>query len=112
LSLERVLQLLESFGFSRVDAQVYVYLAKKGPQKSKDLSVGLKIAEHQLYPALKRLKRRGIVKNECAEIFSALEIEELLKLVVKIKVNQAKFIQQNKKELLSCWQNNEEKNNN
>jgi hypothetical protein len=38
MSLGRVLRLLESMGFSRVDSEVYVYLAKTGPKSSRELS--------------------------------------------------------------------------
>ena len=112
MSLERMIRLLEGFGFSRVDAEVYVYLAKKGPQKIKDLRVGLRMAKQQLYPALKRLEKKGVVKNEYAELFSALEIKEFLKLIVKMKVDQAKGIDHNKEELVAYWRNMVEKNNN
>jgi sugar-specific transcriptional regulator TrmB len=114
LSLERILRLLEEFGFYRVDAEVYLYLAKVGPQKGKALSSGLKMTKQQLYPALKRLKKKGMVtsKDERAALFSAMAFEELLKLIVRIKVDQANGIEHDKEELLAYWQNMVEKNNN
>jgi sugar-specific transcriptional regulator TrmB len=114
LSLERVLRLLEEFGFSRVDAEVYLYLAKVGPQKGKDLSSGLKMTKQQLYPALKRLKEKGIVtsKDERAATFSAMAFEELLKLIVRMKEDQAKGIEHDKEELLAYWRNMMEEINN
>jgi sugar-specific transcriptional regulator TrmB len=33
LSLERIVKLLDNFGFSKDDAEVYIYLAKKGPRR-------------------------------------------------------------------------------
>ncbi len=43
LGLERMIKILEGFGFSRADAEVYIYLAKKGPRREIDLSKALKI---------------------------------------------------------------------
>jgi predicted transcriptional regulator len=43
LSLERVLKTLEGFGLSRTDAEVYVYLAKKGSKKGRELANALQI---------------------------------------------------------------------
>ena len=42
LSLERVIKALIGLGLSRVEAEVYVYLAKKGPQTLVDLTRDLK----------------------------------------------------------------------
>ena len=61
MSLERVLKTLEGFGLSRVDAKMYVYLAKMGPQNASELSEALKITKQQLYPRIKCLRDKGII---------------------------------------------------
>ena len=113
LSLERVLRLLEDFGFSRVDAEVYVYLAKAGPQKGKDLNNGLKMPKQQLYPALESLQKKGVVtrSSERTTLFSALTFEELLNLYVKLNVEKAQMIKETKQELLASWRDMTKKNN-
>ena len=113
LSLERVLRLLEGFGFSRVDAEVYMYLAKTGPQKGKDLNNGLKMPKQQLYPALESLQKKGVVtrSSERPILFSALTFEELLNLYVKLNVDQAQIIKETKGELLASWRDMTKKNN-
>jgi sugar-specific transcriptional regulator TrmB len=105
LSLERVLQLLKSFGFSRVEAEVYVYLAKIGPTKAKDLTIGLRMTKQQLYPALKELKKKRIVASrpERASLFSALTFEELLNRYIKTNLEQAENIKETEEELLANW---------
>ena len=105
MSLERILQLLQSFGFSRVEAEVYVYLAKKGSQRGKDLENGLKIAKQQLYFILKNLQRKNIVSisHKRPALFSALAFEKLLNLYVKLNVDQAKIIEETKEEWLNDW---------
>jgi sugar-specific transcriptional regulator TrmB len=105
LSLERVLKTLEGFGLSRIDAEVYVYLAKKGPKKAVELTNALQIAKQQLYPSLKSLKSKGIVtvSLERPALFSAVAFEKVLELLIQIKVEQAKAIKETKKELLDSW---------
>jgi sugar-specific transcriptional regulator TrmB len=105
LSLERVLKTLEGCGFSRIDAEVYVYLAKKGPKKGRELANALQITKQQLYPCLKNLKNRGIVtvSRERPALFSAVAFEKVVELLIKIKVEQAKAIKETKKELLASW---------
>jgi sugar-specific transcriptional regulator TrmB len=105
LSLERVLKTLEGFGLSRVDAEVYVFLAKKGPQRGRELADGLQITKQQLYPSLKNLKNKGIVTAslERPVLFSAVAFEKVLELLIKIKVEQAKAIKETEKELVDSW---------
>jgi sugar-specific transcriptional regulator TrmB len=114
MSLERVLQLLKSFGFSRVDAEVYIYLAKTGSQRGKDLADGLKMSKQQLYPILKNLQGKGVVISSSTRpaLFSALAFEELLHLYVKLKIDQAQIITENKDELLESWRNVTQNGNN
>jgi len=102
-----VLKILDGFGFSRVDAEVYVYLAKTGPQNDKDLADGLKMSKQQLYLSLKSLKEKGVITStlEHNKLYSALAFEELLKAYIKLNEQQAEIIKQTKKELLESWKN-------
>jgi sugar-specific transcriptional regulator TrmB len=114
LSLERVIKILERFGFSRVDAQVYVYLAKSGPKEDRELTLGLRMAKRQLTQILKHLKEKGVVtiSPDHPPLFSALDFEELLKLYIKLSEQKARSIEEAKKELLESWKNMEAQDNN
>ncbi|MBA4464327.1 MAG: helix-turn-helix domain-containing protein [Nitrosopumilaceae archaeon] len=105
MSLERVLKTLEAFGLSRSDSEVYLYLAKKGPRKGSEVANALKISKQQLYSSLKNLKNKGIVNTsfDRPALFSALAFEEVLELLIRIRVDQAKAIRQTKNELLKSW---------
>jgi len=113
LSLERVLKTLEGFGLSRVESEVYVYLAKSGPTKAKDLSNQLGIKKQQLHVALSSLRKRGIVakKSEHASLFSALAFEELLNLLLKLDSEKVETIKETKQELINSWRNVTKQNN-
>jgi sugar-specific transcriptional regulator TrmB len=94
LSLERIIKILESFGFKRNEAEVYVYLGKKGPQEVKGLTEALNIKERQLKLILKNLQSRGVVRVRCerATVYSALDFEKTLNLLEKENIQKTKAI--------------------
>ncbi len=113
MSLKRALKMLEGFGFSRIDAKVYIYLAKTSPQETKDLTMGLNMTEQELLPILKGLQEKRVVINspERPGLFSALAFEELLNLYIRVNMQQAQIIKETKKELLAAWRKMPAKNN-
>ena len=50
-----------SFELTRMDAQIYILLAKKGPLKAIEIGKALKMSKPQLYHSLKSLESRGVV---------------------------------------------------
>ena len=90
MSQEQVLKTLENLGFDQVDAQIYVYLAKKGVQKASDICKALKLTKQQLYPCLKRLQSKGIVSStmEHPARFSVMPFEKVLDLFIKAKMEE------------------------
>jgi sugar-specific transcriptional regulator TrmB len=114
MSLKRVLKTLESFGLSRVESEVYVYLAKTGPSKAEELGTKLRMTKQQLYPVLKGLREKGIVASrpERARLFSAITFEELLNLFMKLSAEKAKAVKETKQELVDSWREITRQNNN
>src|SRR4030042_2528980 len=106
LSQEKVLKTLESIGLAQLDARVYVFLAKRGPQKAKDIAKSLKMPKQTLYFIIKHLQKRGIITStlEHPARFSAVPFEKVLDLFIKSKMEEAQRVQQNKDEILSDWQ--------
>jgi sugar-specific transcriptional regulator TrmB len=94
-----VLRILQGFGVNKTDAEVYVYLAKRGPTRSVDLAVDFGKTQQQISPILRRLNKKGIVKNSRSHqmLFSALAFEELLERYVKLNMEQAKIIEEAKR---------------
>ena len=105
LSLELVIETLVSCGLRRLDAEVYVFLAKKGPRRGKDIADALNLTKQQLYPALKNLEEKGIVKSTSKRpvLFSAEPIEKVLTMFMKSKTKEIQSLIQKKAELLSKW---------
>ncbi len=103
MSQEQVLKTLLGLGLTRLDSQVYIYLAKKGPQKGRDLLRGLKIQRQQLYRSLKNLQSKGIVSAtfEHPAGFSAISFcGKVVDLFIKSKMVEAQLIQEKKGEII------------
>ena len=106
MSQGKVLNNLVGMGLTRLDAKVYLFLAKKGPQKAHDVALALRITKQQLYPSLRSLQSKGLVNStlEHPARFSAVPFENALDLFAIAKMEEAKSIQQSKESLLSDWQ--------
>lgn len=106
MSQEWIIRTLVGLGLKRTDAKVYLFLAKTGPQKARDITNALKIYKQQLYRSLKNLRAKGMVNAtlEHPARFSAVSLEKALDLFIKAKREEAQNIEQNKDEILSIWQ--------
>jgi sugar-specific transcriptional regulator TrmB len=106
VSQEKVLQTLSDLGLTRLDTKVYIYLAKKGPQKGIEISKALRVQRQPLYRSLKNLQKRAIVSAtlERPARFSAVAFEKVLDLFIRAKLEEAQNIQTEKNKLLSSWQ--------
>jgi sugar-specific transcriptional regulator TrmB len=110
LSQEQVMDTLMSFGLTRIDAKIYILIAKKGPQKAVAIGRAVKTSKPQLYRSLKNLESRGIVSAtlEHPAKFSALPFEKALDLLAKAKMKkaleEAQHIQETKQDILANWQ--------
>ena len=106
MSLERIIKTLEGFGIKRIDAEVYVYLAKKGPLKADEVAAALKLSKQKVYYILTKLQNKGIVtvNIQCPSLFIAVAFEKVLDMLVKADLEQAHAVKETKKELLSSWQ--------
>jgi sugar-specific transcriptional regulator TrmB len=105
VSLERVLKALTKLGLSQREAEVYIYLATKGPQKAGNIAETLKLSEQYLCSTLKSLQNKRIINVtlEYSTQFSALPFEKALGLLAEAQRKEAQRIEENKEEILSDW---------
>ena len=96
---------LETLGLTGLDAEVYVFLAKKGPHEEKDLANNLKLTKSQLRFILESLLTKGMIRTypEHSVKYSAIELEKVLEQFLKTKKEQAKILRATRRELLSMW---------
>ena len=102
MNLERIIETLTTLGLSRVDAEVYVCIAKNGPKSVKDLDQSLNYSKNQISKSLKMLTAITLVNNE-EPLFSALPFEEALELLIANQREQEKSLKETKKQLLEQW---------
>ena len=105
MNLERIIETLTTLGLSRVDAEVYVCIAKNGPKSVKDLDQSLNYSKNQIFKSLKKLTAITLVNNE-EPLFSALPFEEALELLIAKQREQEKSLKETKKHLVDKWSNN------
>ena len=105
MSLEKALKTLVSLSLSLTDAQVYVYLAKKGPLKGNDLAEALGLPRNQLDLCLENLMNKGIINtvSEGSDKYFDISFEKVLDDFMKAPREKAKALQASKKELLYSW---------
>ena len=106
ISHERIIKGVVSLGLGQSEAEVYVHLAKQGPQKARTIAEALKMHEQHIYRSLRSLKNREIVNAtpERPTEFCAISFDRALELLVKAHLKESQNIEQEKDEILSQWQ--------
>jgi sugar-specific transcriptional regulator TrmB len=104
VSHERVTKALINLGLTPEDADVYVHLARQGPQKARSIGEALKMKDQHLYRCLRSLRNKEIINviSDTAEI-SAINFEKALDLLIKAHLMKSQNIEQEKEEILSQW---------
>ena len=106
-----MIKALVGLGLLRVDAEVYVYLAKTGPLKSRDIAQKLNLQNSQLECSLRNLQDKDVIraKNKVAIEFAAVPFEEALNLLIEISKEQTETLNEIRKELLLNWKKSTKK---
>jgi pimeloyl-ACP methyl ester carboxylesterase/sugar-specific transcriptional regulator TrmB len=106
LSETNIQQVLENLGLTGKEAEVYIFLAKRGPLKGVEIARQLKKHKAQIYRILKRLQTKGIIEStlEAPTRFTVVPFEKVLDQFIKIKQEEAAFIERTKKGLLKDWE--------
>jgi len=94
VSLEKALTALINLGLNPMDAQIYVFLAKKGPHEKSQLANALKTTDKQVCHSLRNLQEKGFVisKTEHQTIFIAVPLEKIIDNVVKTKTKEVQHL--------------------
>ena len=105
MSLERVIGAFASLGLTERDAQVYVYLAKKGPCEEKDLAEAMNLTKKKLCSTLERLLAKGMIRiiPKYSIQYSAMPPEEVLDMFLEEKKKGAEALRTSREELISRW---------
>jgi sugar-specific transcriptional regulator TrmB len=103
--MNRVLQLLRVFGLTMIESEVYVYLAKTGPQNIEDLDRMFGTTKPQFFRILRALKEKGVMVSnpQKPEVVASIPFEEILESYLKSNIDKMQKVAENRDELLSIW---------
>jgi len=98
---------LKSFGLSEKQAEIFIFLGKRGPLKGGEITKRLKMNKGQVYCILRKLQKKGLVEEtlEFPARFIAVPFEKVIDSFVKSKREEVAHIEETKKDLLSDWEN-------
>lgn len=89
---------LIDFGLSRIDAEVYVYLAKTEPKTFEHLRNTLTFDRKELGKSLSSLQKIGLITQNQL-LFCAVPFDEVLTLLIETKKEQVHSANKTKNEL-------------
>lgn len=106
MSQERILKVIVNLGLKPSDAKVYLYLATKGAQSTREIADALNLHKRHVYSSLKRLRIKEIVNATPAHpaTYSALPFAHVIELFVNAKMKEANGIEQKRDDILAYWQ--------
>jgi pimeloyl-ACP methyl ester carboxylesterase/sugar-specific transcriptional regulator TrmB/KaiC/GvpD/RAD55 family RecA-like ATPase len=106
LSETTIIGVLQNLGLTEKEAEVYIYLAKRGPIKGMEVAKHLRKHKAQIYRILRRLQAKNIVEAtlEAPTRFAAVSFEKVLDQFIKIKQEEAVFVERKKKDWLRNWE--------
>lgn len=92
-------------GLSKIDAQVYIFLANTGPQIIEKVVDELGFEEAVIQRSLQVLRKRKIVNAsfDGPVWFNALPFDEALRLLADEQLREAEVLEHRKSDLLSKW---------
>ncbi|UCC58255.1 MAG: hypothetical protein JSW14_07915 [Candidatus Bathyarchaeum sp.] len=106
MSQETLKNALKSFGIAEKEAEVYIFLAKRGALKSGEIAHQLKKNKGQVYRILSNLKKKGLVEAtlEFPTRFTAVALEKVIDSFLKSRREEVAQVEKTKKDLLSDWE--------
>ena len=93
------------FDLSRNEIRVYLYLARSGVQKARDISDSLSLHRTETYRILRDLEKRGLLSCilEKPLKFTAVPFSEAYDILVKTKKLNVQLLERKKKDLVDLW---------
>ncbi|HDQ05802.1 MAG TPA: hypothetical protein ENN36_03655 [Candidatus Bathyarchaeota archaeon] len=93
------------FDLSRNEIRVYLYLARSGTQKAREISDSLSLHRTETYRILRELEKRGLVSCvlEKPLKFNAVPFEDAYDVLIKTKKLNVQILERKKKELVDLW---------
>jgi sugar-specific transcriptional regulator TrmB len=106
MSQEAVKSALKNFGLTEKEAEVYIFLAKRGALRTGQISKQLKKNKGQVYRILSNLKNKGVVEAtlEFPTRYSAVSLEKTIDSFIKSRREEISSVEKTKEDLLRDWE--------
>ena len=93
------------FGLSRNEIRVYIYLARSGMCKAREISDALSLHRTETYRILRDLEKRGLISSvlEKPLKFIAAPFEEAIDTLIKAKKLKIQLLERKKQNLIDIW---------
>jgi sugar-specific transcriptional regulator TrmB len=106
LGEKTVEKVLEDFGLTQIETEIYILLSKRGILKAGEIARHLKKDKAQILRILTRLQSKGLIEStlESPKRFTAVPFETLLDAFIKSKRDEAASLETAKNELISYFQ--------
>jgi sugar-specific transcriptional regulator TrmB len=104
-SIKIIEDALLKFGLSRNEIRVYIYLARSGTRKAREISDALSLHRTETYRILRDLEKRGLISSvlEKPLKFMATPFEETIDTLIKAKKLKIQLLERRKKSLIDIW---------
>jgi len=104
-SLKIIEDALLKFDLSRNEIRVYIYLARSGMCKAREISDTLSLHRTETYRILRDLEKIGLVSSilEKPLKFMATPFDQTLDTLISAKKMRIKFLERRKKNLIDLW---------
>jgi sugar-specific transcriptional regulator TrmB len=105
LSQENLKNALQHFGATEKEADVYIFLAKRGTLGTGQIARQMKKNKGHVYRILSSLEQKGLVEVtlEVPKRFTAVLLEKVIDAYVKAKQTEISHVEKTKEELLEDW---------
>jgi sugar-specific transcriptional regulator TrmB len=104
-SLKIIKGALAKFGLSNNEIRIYIYLARSGARKAREVSDALSLHRTETYKILRSLEKRGLVSSvfEKPLKFIATSFEKTIDILIKAKKLRIEFLERKKKDIVDLW---------
>jgi sugar-specific transcriptional regulator TrmB len=102
---ETVRKVLKDFGLTEKETEAYIFLAKHGASRSREIVKGIRTHKGEVYRVLKTLQTKGLVEItiEFPTRYTAVPFENALDSFIKVKKEEVTSVENARQELLDDW---------
>ena len=96
---------LIKFGLPKNEAKIYLFLARTGEKKAREISEALSLYRTETYRALRNLEKNGLIFSVLGRPlkFKAVPLEKAIDLLIEMKRLKIEKLKQEKKKIVEVW---------